>query len=151
MFANNENNMQTVGTREDRGKAIAEKDGQIKRIDDNTYKVKSQSRDTFYNVVSTEIGWKCNCPDHTSRGVKCKHIFAVEISFTIRQEVKKSVVIPQIVLSDCLFCHSVNLKKNGIRHNASGDIQRFECLDCHRTFSINIGFEKMKHNPKAIT
>jgi len=24
-------------------------------------------------------------------------------------------------------------------------------VDCKRTFSINIGFEKMKHNPQAIT
>jgi transposase-like protein len=150
MFAE-DNNMQTVGTREDRGKAIAEKDGQIKRIDDNSYKVKSQSRDSFYNVVSTEIGWKCNCPDHTSRGVKCKHIWAVELSYNIREQVKKNIILQPIVISECLFCHSTNLKKNGIRHNTSGDIQRFSCLDCHRTFSINIGFEKMKHNPQAVT
>ncbi len=38
MFANNENNTQTIGTREDRGKAIAEKAGQIIRINDNSYK-----------------------------------------------------------------------------------------------------------------
>ena len=25
------------------------------------------------------------------------------------------------------------------------------CLDCGKTFSINIGFERMKHNPQAIT
>jgi hypothetical protein len=31
--------LQTVGTREDRGKAIAEKAGQIIRINDNSYKV----------------------------------------------------------------------------------------------------------------
>ncbi len=151
MFANENNNMQTIGTREDRGKAIAEKDGQIKRIDDNSYKVKSQSIDSFYNVVSTEIGWKCNCPDHTSRGAKCKHIWAVELSYNIREQVKKNIILQPIIISDCLFCHSTNLKKNGIRHNKSGDIQRFECLDCHKTFSINIGFEKMKHNPKAVT
>ncbi len=149
MFANNENN--TLQTREDRGKAIAEKQGQIKRIDDNTYKVKSQSIDRFYTVRNTEIGWRCNCPDHDSRGVKCKHIFAVEFSFSIRQEVKKSVTIQPVTISACLFCHSTNLKKNGIRRNKSGDIQRFECLDCHKTFSINVGFEKMKHNPKAVT
>ena len=98
MFANNETNLQTVGTREDRGKAIAGMDGQIKRTDDHSYKVKSQSNDSFYDVKSTEIGWKCSCPDHTSRGVKCKHIYAVEISFNLREKVKKSVVIQQIVI-----------------------------------------------------
>ena len=140
-----------IGTREDRGKAIAEKDGQIKRIDDNSYKVKSQSTDAVYTVTSTEIGWKCTCPDHTSRGVKCKHIWGIEISYAIRKEVRKNVTIQQIVVSDCLYCHSANIKKDGIRHNKSGNIQRFVCDDCNKTFSINIGFEKMKHNPKAIT
>ncbi len=150
MFADN-NNMQTIGTREDRGKAIAEKDGQIKRIDDNTYKVKSQSSDILYDVTSTEIGWKCSCPDHTSRGVKCKHIWGVEFSFNLREQVKKSIIIQPIVVSECLYCHSTNIKKDGIRHNKSGDIQRFICENCSRTFSINIGFEKMKHNPQAVT
>ena len=26
--------------------------------------------------------WKCNCPDHETRGTKCKHAWAVEISMT---------------------------------------------------------------------
>lgn len=141
----------TIGTREDRGKIIAGKEGQIKRIDDYSYKVKSQSSDKWYEVKSTEIGWKCTCLDHISRGVKCKHIYAVEFSFNLRQQVKKSVVIQPITVSDCPFCHSTNLKKFGIRHNKNYDIQKFYCKDCHQHFSYNIGFEKMKHNPKAVT
>jgi putative transposase len=43
------------------------------------------------------------------------------------------------------------LKKYGIRNNKSGSIQRFICGDCCRTFSINLGFERMKHNPQAVT
>jgi putative transposase len=39
----------------------------------------------------------------------------------------------------------------GVRHNKSGDIQKFKCRDCTRFFTVNIGFERMKHNPKAIT
>jgi hypothetical protein len=120
MFAKTNNNMQTIGTREDRGKAIAEKDGQIKRIDDYNYKVKSQSKDISYNVILTTIGWKCTSPDHETRGVKCKHIYAVEFSFKIRQEVKKNIVIEPVIISDCPFCHSTNIKKFGIRHNKSG-------------------------------
>jgi transposase-like protein len=150
-MSNDINYPKVIGTREDRGRAIAEKDRQIMRINDHSYKVKSQSSDILYDITQTEIGWKCTCPDHQTRGVKCKHIFAVELVFNLREQVKKNVIIQPIILSECIFCHSANLKKNGIRHNKSGDIQRFECLDCHRTFSINIGFEKMKHNPKAIT
>lgn len=38
---------QVIGTREDRGKAIAEKNGQILRINNTMYKVKSQSSDAL--------------------------------------------------------------------------------------------------------
>ena len=41
--------------------------------------------------------------------------------------------------------------KDGIRHNKHGDIQKYNCKDCGQYFTINIGFEKMKHNPQAIT
>jgi transposase-like protein len=33
----------------------------------------------------------------------------------------------------------------------SGAIQRFRYLGCGRYFTINIGFERMKHNPQGIT
>jgi transposase-like protein len=60
-------------------------------------------------------------------------------------------VIEEVAVSDCVFCHSSSIKKFGIRKNKSGGIQRFLCGDCGKTFSVNIGFEKMKHNPQAIT
>ena len=152
MFANNENNnLQTVGTREDRGKAIAEKAGQIIRINDNSYKVKSQSSDTLYDVKSTEIGWKCTCPDHTSRGVQCKHIFSVLFSFAIRKEVEKVRIEPVVSVSSCVYCHSTNVIKYGVRHNKYGDVQLFHCNDCSKHYTLNLGFEKMKASPKTIT
>jgi hypothetical protein len=85
----------------------------------------------------------CCCSDFRYRNEKCKHIFAVEV----RQE----VVIQPVNISDCIFCLCSVLKKYGIRYNKSGSIQRFLCTSCKRTFSINIGFEKMKHNPQADT
>lgn len=145
------NNTQVFGTREDRGKAIAEKQGQIIRINDNSYKVKSQSSDALYDITNTDIGWKCSCLDYTTRGVKCKHIWACELSFNLREQVKKSIVIQPVAASDCPFCHSTNPKKFGVRHNKDYDIQKFYCKDCKQHFSINIGFESMKHNPKAVT
>jgi putative transposase len=39
----------------------------------------------------------------------------------------------------------------GIQYNESGEIQRYKCLDCGKLFTINTGFERMKHNPHAIT
>ena len=111
----------------------------------------SQKLDKEYQVQKTETGWVCSCPDSTFRLLKCKHVWAVEISWTLREQVKESVVIQSVKVDACLFCGSGRLVKDGIRHNKSGDIQKFDCRDCGRYFTVNIGFERMKHDPKAIT
>ncbi len=145
--------MQQKLTRQENGQVIASKPNQITRIDDHTYKVKSQSSDNEYNVFNGELGWLCSCSDHIYRGVKCKHIHAVEFSQTLRKEVKKKseVIIQPIVNSNCIFCKSDKLVKFGIRHNNHGDIQKLKCKSCNRFLSINIGFAKMKHDPQGIT
>jgi len=141
-----------LNNREQRGLEIAQsKENQITRIDHAIYKVLSQSGNGEYIVCLSEDEWRCECPDYRFRGVKCKHIWAVEFSLKIREQVRKNIVIEEVAISNCLYCHSPNIKKFEVRHNKSGDIQRFVCLDCKKTFSINIGFEKMKHNAQAIT
>ena len=107
----------------------------------------------MYDVVRTKsfaIGWVCNCPDWEFRQVKCKHIWAVEFSLKLREKVKE-FVIQSVEINSCVFCHSPNLKKFGVRRNKCGNLQRFLCADCERTFSVNLGFEKMKHNPHGVT
>ena len=137
--------------RKERGTQIANTEGCIKNVKDKYWKVKSQSFDGFYIVEKTEIGWTCNCPDHKFRGMKCKHVWAVEISVGIREQARPKVVLEPIVISDCPVCNSRNIQKKGIRHNKCGEIQKYRCMDCGKWFSINVGFERMKHNPKAIT
>ncbi len=138
--------------REMRDKEILAEGHQIKRLNASHYTIKSQSlKHRSYDVLLTESGWVCECPDSVYRNVKCKHVFAVELSLQVREEVQENVVIQQVTISDCIFCHSTNLRKFGVRHNKCGDIQRFLCYDCKRTFSFNVGFEKMKHNPQVIT
>jgi transposase-like protein len=138
-------------TREERGKAITEKKGQIWRYSNGMYRVMSQSGNGSYQVKKTDLGWKCTCPDHQIRGVECKHIIAVKLSFALREEVRANVTLDPVVITNCPACGTANIQKFGIRHNKNTDIQRYICLDCGKQFSINIGFEKMKHNPKAIT
>jgi len=138
--------------RKERGLGIANsKESQITRIDYVTYRVLSQSGNGEYVVCLSEDEWRCECPDHRFRGVKCKHVWAVEFSLKIREQVSKNIVIEEVAVSNCVFCHSPRIKKFEVRKNKSGDIQRFRCVDCGKTFSINIGFEKMKHSPQAIT
>ena len=138
-------------SRETRGLAIAQTENQINRVEKSFYVVQSQSGNGEYAVTMVDGEWICECPDNKFRHVKCKHIWAVEFSLELKEQVKKDTVIEQIAISECIFCHSANIKKYGVRHNKSGDIQRFLCVSCGKTFSINIGFERMKHNPQAIT
>jgi len=143
--------MQASNSREERGLQIAQTQSQIETIEENFFTVKSQSGKGEYTVFSVDGELHCSCPDHTFRHVKCKHLFAVEFSLKMKEQVKKSVIIQEVNISKCVFCHSAHLKKYGVRHNKAGDIRRFMCLDCQKTFSVNIGFERMKHNPQAIT
>jgi len=145
-----------ISGREQRGYAISNSKGNVKRINDEAYKVKSQSSKGFYDILKTVQGWMCSCPDHTYRNVKCKHIWAVEFSNALRQRVEverinSRSIEPLTGASNCIFCGSDNILKDGVRHNKHGDIQKYVCRDCGRYFTINIGFERMKHNPKAIT
>ena len=48
--------------REARGKAIAE-NGNVKKVTDHSFKVKSQSGKGVYEVKATPNGMTCTCPD----------------------------------------------------------------------------------------
>jgi transposase-like protein len=141
--------MITDNTREQRGQDIAKMNNQIKRIDSETYTVKSQSNHGEYKVFKVSDEWFCECPDHVYRHVKCKHIFAVEFSVSLREAVRR--IEPIDNLTECIFCGSSNIVKDGVRKNKRGEIQKFYCQNCKHYFTFNIGFERMKHNPQAIT
>jgi transposase-like protein len=134
---------------------MAEKGTEVRRLDDGTYSVRSQSGRGEYTVVSTELGWRCACPDFEFRQVKCKHVWCVELSqklrFAVEQRTLRIRTVEPIEATQCIYCQSKRLTKWGIRHNKAGDIQKFACKSCGRFFTINLGFERMKHNPKAIT
>lgn len=137
--------------RQAKGQAIAEAPNQITRIHDNLYKVRSQSGNGEYAVVRNLVGWSCSCADHTYRGVKCKHIWAVEISFNLRRHILARVIEPIGDIHTCIFCQSDKIVKDGIRHNKYGAIQIFHCKQCGKYFTLNLGFERMKHNPQGTT
>jgi putative transposase len=143
--------MQTTNIRRERGQVIATAKRAIKRMNASRYLVKSQSGNGKYVVTANKLGWVCTCPDQKFRGVKCKHIYAVEISYAIRREVEITKIEPLVNVNECIYCKSVTIVKDGLRHNKHGDIQKFNCKTCNKYFTINIGFEKMKHNPQGIT
>jgi transposase-like protein len=142
--------MAQVLSREERGRAIAERENQIVVLSDRFYKVASQSCDVMYDVTKKRTGgWLCTCPDFVYRNVVCKHIWAVQIKLTVREVVP--TVIEPIQFDACIYCKSRNLIKWGIRRNKYGAIQRFACKACGKSFTVNLGFEGMKHNPQGVT
>jgi transposase-like protein/predicted nucleic acid-binding Zn finger protein len=148
-------------SREEKGRMIAEQPNAIWKEGERFWKVASQSRDMTYDVVKKResLGWLCTCPDFAFRSVnaggpllRCKHIIACQIREQLREKVRENVIIQPIEITACIYCHSdKNLKRFGIRHNKYGDIQRFLCVGCSKTFSVNLGFERMKHSPQGIT
>jgi len=143
--------MQSLEIRAQKGKEISEMQDAINRLDETAYKVRSQSQNMYYEVLSTERGWICQCADHVYRGVKCKHIWAVEFSFAIRRLVQKETVIAQLSTKACIYCGSERIIKKSIRHNKYGNLQRYLCKGCGKRFSFNMGFEGMRASPQAIT
>jgi SWIM zinc finger len=88
--------------RQEHGRIISQMKGTINRIDDTCYTVNSQSGNGSYNVNANELGWNCSCPGHIYGGVKCKHIYAVELSFAIRKQVevtRMSLLLINVVYS----------------------------------------------------
>lgn len=78
--------MKQDNNRQESGKEIAlNPNQQILRINDHLYHVKSQTTKREYDVISTESGWICTCPDHQFRKICCKHIHAVEFSIKLRE------------------------------------------------------------------
>ena len=62
--------------RMDRGYIIPQN---VRKINSQLYTVKSETSDKQYIVNRVNGALACECPDHTYRHVKCKHIYAVEI------------------------------------------------------------------------
>ncbi|HXS60100.1 MAG TPA: hypothetical protein VN703_04750 [Candidatus Sulfopaludibacter sp.] len=94
----------------------------VKRLNDRNYEVKSLTRNEIYKILVTSIGWVCSCADPMFRGVKCKHIYAVEFSLELRETIKKEIVIQPVTTLSCCYCNSENIVKKAIRHNKNNDI-----------------------------
>ena len=98
--------------REEKGKSIANQPNQIKRVDETSYRVKSQSSLGEYEVLNSEFGWLCSCPDSMFRGVKCKHVYAVEFSLALRNEAENRRIMPITDVSSCIYCGSFSIVKD---------------------------------------
>lgn len=135
-------------TRLDRGRRIIQYGGQVRRLDDYRYEVRSQTfPDRSYEVIQTEHGWLCSCPDSMEAGHHCKHAYAVEISLGMRGVVRETVTIPELDLTRCKLCDHPVIVKHGMKNGK----QRYLCKGCNRHFCHNLGFERKRATPEQIT
>ena len=84
--------------REERGKEIAE-NGNVKKVSDQSFKVKSQSGKRAYEVKATPNGMSCTCPDFVYRGGKCKHIQATRYYLEIEKDTPQGTVTEKVHLT----------------------------------------------------
>lgn len=55
-------------------------EGRISREQDGSFRVQSSLEQIWYSIqLNGDGSFHCTCPDHQFRGVKCKHIWAVEL------------------------------------------------------------------------
>lgn len=51
----------------------------------------------------------------------------------------------------CKYCGSRKIRRQGIRKNKTGSVQRISCRDCGKRFSANIGFRYRRYTKETIT
>ena len=152
--------------RELRGLKILSERDTIIQTGKNEWDVRSQSKDAYYQVTRKfqdrhaqmrgQAVWTCSCPDHQTRNVICKHIYAVQFSLKIKVDVETDIKAQKIQGDEiggviCPVCKNLNVVKRGIRTTSYGELQRFYCKDCGHRFVVDKGFSRVKHDPKVIT
>jgi transposase-like protein/predicted nucleic acid-binding Zn finger protein/uncharacterized protein (DUF1778 family) len=145
-------------SRQEKGVSIAVTGDSIKKLSKVHYRVKSQTRDAWYNVTRTEDAdvWACTCPDFSYRLVKkedkrCKHILAVQ---TLQHTFETANKIEKVErLKICPHCLKTNIVKHGFRIVKGGvKRQKYHCKTCGKRFILGEnGFSKISSDPKVIT
>jgi len=132
-----------------RGMEIVARGGNIRRVSESHYLVRSQNGNGWYKVQWRNTRWICDCPDYEKRREACKHVYAV--TFLLK--------LPHILLTnlnyDLMTCPRCDAKPEriisiGLRRNRSGATRRFKCKECGYKFSDRLGFAKMRNDPLMI-
>jgi transposase-like protein len=141
-------NLETQDPRAIRGYAILAKGDEPRQIMENVFNIPSQSSNKYYSVVRNGDKWTCSCPDHTTRNVTCKHIYAVKFWMALRKKMEKTdFELDQRRALNCKFCSSPSI----IKYGKNGRKQVYKCKNCNRKFVNNSDFQKLKYDPRIIS
>ena len=150
-------NIRLDSARELKGLAILSTGNSVVMVKKGLYRVKSQTGVGEYDVCThRESAWTCTCPDYAKNHADCKHIFAVRFSLRLKESISadQEKAIPQevaVLPQNCPSCGGRDIIRRGIRRTRFGQVQRFACKSCKHRFTVDKGFSRMKHDPKAIT
>jgi hypothetical protein len=89
----------TESRRDARGREIASKGDQIKKVNDHSIKIKSQSSSKIYEVKETKDGITCTCPDYLYRGGRCKHIASIRYYLEIEKDTPHGIAYEKVQLT----------------------------------------------------
>ena len=136
---------------------------ETRQKDESWFQVRSQtsSFDLWHDIILTEYGLRCDCPEYSNSNLKCKHIFAIEnayphtrsttVDIIPKQKVEIKKIIDPIPASRCRKCGTTDIKRDGVRKNNNQIVQKYKCNICNAFFSGNVGFKNMHASPETIT
>lgn len=128
--------------------AIVARGDQVRALAPNSYSVRSQSDPSRAHTVSLEgVKWRCECAFFSATGMACVHIFAVRFKNGLEASVTSEPVKQEL---RCDSCQSVEVVRDGVRHNKSGDVSTYLCKTCGRRFAGREGFHKRRADPNNI-
>ncbi len=129
----------------------------IRKIDNNTYRVRSQSGHGSYLVINQDGEWRCECPDFLNRTTSCKHVLAISLNNQLKDLKGKfgNDLLPDLPSDNkpdkCIYCDSTELLQRGSR-STHGKVKRYSCKKCGKWFTLREdGFHRMRNDPRIIT
>lgn len=127
--------------------AIVARGDQIRQTGPGAWTVASQSRPgEFHHVAQVGPKWSCDCVFFAATSMACIHVLSVRF----REGFQDSAPTPVVPKVSCDKCQSADVISKGVRHNKSGDLQRYACRACGRRFVGRDGFFKRRADPNNI-
>ena len=132
----------------------------ITRISCGRYVMSSQTGEGDYDIWTRHYPLACTCPDYAFHGYKvgymCRHMFALSMSEQIAlppttcSDATQDVVVSEVDTRQCVNCGSSDTGPHGTRNNKNYSVKRRKCKSCGKTYSTNIGFERLSYAPEVV-
>ena len=137
------------------GSAIVLKGGQITKVNDKVFLVKSQSsalagKGATYRVRWKKNKWNCQCPSFALSNKKkvCEHVHAVNTLLKLPAIIMANL---EAIEGACPECGSNDIIMKGFRYNKSGAVRKYCCNNCGSWFKNPVTHEDINSNIATYT